>query len=311
MVAVNNELIMVPTGAAANAIAYFDGTRWQMNSYLSHSVNDFRLTLTTALSVTTADVTGATTIYLTPHVGNRIGLHDGTRWRIYTTAELSLAIGTVTSGLPYDVFLYDNAGTLTLYKIAWTNGTTRATALFRQDGTWLSTSSSTLRYVGTFYTTSTTTTEDSAAKRFLFNANNRVRRYMSDIDVTDSWTYTTDSWRAANNSSSNRLEYVCGLSEDAVGAEVRGRSVNATNDVYQSVGVGVDSTTVNSAQIFGQYVKAGIWTGHGANYRGVPSGVGFHYLQWLERSGAAGTTTWYGDDGANNTQTGIVAEVMA
>ena len=42
------------------------------------TLNGFRLTLTTATPVTTSDVTGATTLYLTPYSHNCIGLYDGT-----------------------------------------------------------------------------------------------------------------------------------------------------------------------------------------------------------------------------------------
>src|SRR3972149_4877028 len=100
------------------------------------STCDGRLTLTSGTPVTTADVTAATSIYFTPYIGDRIAIYDGTRWRLYLFAELTLALGTLTAALPYDVFIYDNAGTLTLEALAWTNGTTRATALVRQKGGW-------------------------------------------------------------------------------------------------------------------------------------------------------------------------------
>src|SRR3990167_7040004 len=134
--------------------------------YMDFGVCDGRLTLTSGTPVTTADVTGATSIYFAPFKGNRIGLYDGSSaWAIYTFTELTLALGTLTSGLPYDVFAYDSSGTVTLEALAWTNGTTRATALTTQNGVLVKTGATTRRYLGTFYTTATTTTESSRRDR--------------------------------------------------------------------------------------------------------------------------------------------------
>ena len=272
-------------------------------------VNEFRLTLTTALSVTTADVTGATTMYFTPHIGNRIALYDGTNWATIASAEVSLALGTLTSGLPYDVFAYNSSGTLTLEALAWTNGTTRATALVRQDGVWSKTGALTRRYVGTFYTTSTTQTEDSAAKRFLFNADNRVRRAMSKVDTTNSWTYNTAAFREANGATTNRLQLVVGLAEDAVDVHVVGLANYSVAAAVIGSGVGVDSTTVNSAQTFGGInPAAGVGGLQPARYVGTLS-VGFHFLSWLEY-GAGATTTFYGTAGTSAMQTGISATIV-
>lgn len=66
--------------------------------------NGFRLTLTTATPVTTSDVTAATTIYLTPYLSNEIAIYGGASWAIYTSAEVSIALGTLTSGKNYDIF---------------------------------------------------------------------------------------------------------------------------------------------------------------------------------------------------------------
>jgi hypothetical protein len=205
----------------------------------------------------------------------------------------------LTSGLPYDVFAYNNGGVLALEFLAWTNGTTRATALVRQDGVWCKTGVLTRRYVGTFYTTSTTATEDSLLKRFLFNADNRARRKLSvTADSVGDWTYTTAAWRSANNSTANRIQCVIGLSEDLVIATVSQRVTNG-GIVGVANGIGVDSTSANNAGQVGG-TATGNYPFVTACYTGWP-GVGFHYLQWLEYSTAAGTTTWNGDNG------GIVA----
>lgn len=292
-----------------------------------------RLTLTTATPVTTADVTAATTIYYTPFIHGGIGVYDATSWKFYTFTELTLALGTLTSGANYDVFIYDNAGTLTLiFGPAWTSNTGRGsgagtTQLTTQNGVYVNAVSiasgpaaTAGRYLGTIRTTATTTTEDSyggasqaGGKRFVWNAYNRVTRHIGVIDTTDSWTYTTKTWRASNASANNKVDYVCGLLADMVYANAYALASNGNiSSIGFSSGVGLSSTSVNSAAIRGGLSVTGIATAVDlrAEYVGYP-GLGYSYLQWLEISAATGTTTWYGDNGDTISQTGLQAEVMA
>ena len=265
-----------------------------------------RLTLTSGAPVTTSDVTGATTLYYTPFVGNLVSVYDGSKWVVRTFSELSLSLSGYTAAKPYDLFLYDNSGTLTLESAAWTNGTTRATAITQQDGTWVKSGDATWLYLGTIYTSGTGTTEDSVAKRYVWNCYNRTLKHLYCQDVTDSWTYTTATWRQVRASSANQVEYVCGLSEDVVCAIAQARAANSTT-ITAATGVGVDSTSANSAILVGGGASS---TGQSltAAYRGFP-GIGYHYLAWLEISQASGTTTWYGDAGLTYWNMGLAAEV--
>ena len=264
-----------------------------------------RLSLTTGVAVTTSDVTAATTLYYTPYKNDKIVLFDGTNWKQYTFTERSIAVPATTSTM-YDVFLYDNAGTLTLELTSWTNDTTRATALTTQNGVLVKTGALTRRYLGSFRTTGVSgQTEDSAAKRYVFNYYNRVLRVMRVVEATNTWTYQTNTYRQANNSTANQLDCVIGVSEDVVEASVQAiaRNDQAANTVSLDVGIGIDSTTTNSAQ----RMTAGsntVVSGNqnlSAEYIGYP-GVGRRTLVWLEKSTAAGTTTWTGD---NNDPTAI------
>lgn len=276
----------------------------------SAKVQDFRLTLTSGTPVTTADVTGATTIYCAPYKGNQISLYDGAAWNTRTSAEFSLALSGLTSGKPYDVFCYDNSGTPTLEALVWTNDTTRATALAYQDGVLVKSGDATRRYLGTFYTTSTTTTEDSEAKRFLWNYYHRVRRSMKAVDATATWTYTTATIRQARASSANQLDYVCGLAEDEIDAQLVFNAVNSTSNTPYQAGIGVDSTTTFSG-LTGQIVNntSSITMASSASYHGIP-GVGRHFLSWNEVSNASGTCTWTGSSGGVQ-RSGIHGSVFA
>lgn len=306
-------VVLQPCGAvvldATGKLPALDGSQLTGISSGDFAVQDFRLSLTSGTPVTTSDVTGATTIYCTPFKGKSIGLYTGSAWVIRQSAEFSLALGTLTSGKPYDVFCYDNAGTPTLEFLAWTNDTTRATALAYQDGVLVKSGAATRRYLGTFYTTATTTTEDSAAKRLLWNYYNRVLRPMARMEATVSWTYSTATLRQANGSSLNQLEFITGVQEDQVKASCYGEVISSTA-TYRvvSVEIGVDSTTVASAQICqSSHVNNTAVFQQSASYQG--SFLGHHYLAWLEKGNGNDTQTWYGN--SSPYKTGIIGEVWA
>lgn len=270
-----------------------------------------RLTLESGVPVSTTDQTGKTTIYWTPYKGARIAIYDGsTTWAALAFSETSLALGTLTSGKNYDVFGYSVAGTLALeLSAAWTNDTTRANALALQDGVLVKSGTPTRRYLGTFRTTSTTTTERSAAKAFLWNYYNRTRWGLRNATETaDSWNYTTATFRQANANAANQLAYVAGVNEDSVSAMVKALAQNSGNNIGGAVGIGLDSTSVNAAQVFGGANFSTTPNELHAYYEGMP-GSGYHSLVWLEYSVASGTTTWFGDAGTTIYQTGMIGSI--
>ena len=196
--------------------------------------------------------------------------------------------------------------------LVWTNDTTRATTLAYQDGVLVKTGATTRRYLGTLYASGANTTEDSFAKRYLWNCYHRMDRLMLVIEGTNSWTYSTATYRQANAAAANQLDAVIGISEDLVHAEVVSTSSN--NSVFDSglisvtVGVGVDSTTVNSANVFAGLSNTVSIGERTAVYRGYPA-AGRHTFVWLEAATAIGTTTWYGDNGTTFVQSGITGRI--
>jgi hypothetical protein len=267
-----------------------------------------RLTLTTATPVTTADVTAATTVYYTPDGCDLIALYDGAAaWTTVTFTELSVAVPATTSTM-YDLWVYNNAGTATLEALAWTNDTTRATALTRQNGRYVKTGATTRRYVGSFRTTTVSgQTEDSASKRYVWNYYHRARRIGRVTEATDNWTYTTATWRQANAAAANQLDFVIGVADLGLHVETVGIATNVGGPTLY-VGVGQDSTSAPMAGLVG-VGGTGFAAGQLFQIRAVGDiypAVGRHFYAWLERSQASGTTTWYGDNGDSTlTQSGI------
>lgn len=257
-----------------------------------------RLTLTTGTPVTTADVTAATTIFYTPYTGNQIDLFDGTAWGTFAFAQVSIAVPATTSQM-YDIWGYINSsGVFALEALAWTNDTTRATALVAQDGALVKTGATTRRYLGSFRTTTVSgQTEDSFTKRFLWNYYNRVPRELKMADANATWSYNTATVRQVEATAANRVEFVIGVAEVAVAAWYSAVASNDNAAIQPlQIGVGLDSTTVYATNTQNQSM---ITSGANLQLSGIAHAeiypaVGYHALNMLERGSGTGTTTWFG-----------------
>lgn len=293
-----------------------------------------RLTLTTAVPVLVSDVTAATTIFYAPYKHNYIRLYNGSSWQVVQFSELSQTLADATKSPAagavssvYDMFVWNDAGTLRCTRgPAWTNLTTRSagTALERIDGTWTNDVDITNgplanrgTYVGTIATSASgangqcnmmffpaAAAGGSGNRLDVWNMYNRVSVSSTCRDSTDTWAYTTATFRSANNSTANRITCVCGLNEDAAGV-VASSIVTASASVVVRNGIGLDSTSafvgfpgMGGADNTTQEPMIGFYGGL--------VGLGSHFFQLLEYSTAVGTTTWMGDNGAPTvTQTGL------
>lgn len=273
-----------------------------------------RLTLTTGVPVTTADVSGAGTVYWSPYMGNRVWLYSGTIWTSFAPGELSIALSGGTASRPHDVFMDYNGGTPQMVLTAWTNDTTRATALAQQNGILVKSGATGQRYLGTIYLDASKQCADSMAKRHVWNMYNRKPRPMRVLEGTDTWNYTTATTRQANGSAGNQLDFVRGLDEDIAEAFVQVCASNGTVPCAVQAYIGLDSTTAAAAGstfAFTELQNANRLMSAFAKYSGLP-GLGRHILTWLERSQATGTTTWYGDNGGTTSvQSGMSGQVYA
>lgn len=306
-----------------------------------------RLTLTTATPVQVSEATAATTIYYTPYKGIYFPAWNGTLTLMKSFAsERSLALssnaghtGYHQSGKNFDLFLYDDSGTVRLVSgPAWTNDTTRATALAYKNGFLTNGASMTARFgsasgntvtvdtnyglfVGTFRASAngqTIWTSNPAAaagggncRLFLWNMYNRVAVAALSRDSTDTWTYTTKTWRSANNNNSNRVSLVVGLNEESVLSRYTAGAIASGADgtaIY--AGVGINSTSAVSGLVsFTRAVTGSVATNTLAygEYAGPLADIGLQFIQALEASDASGTTTWQGDNGDPTfRQTGLI-----
>jgi hypothetical protein len=292
-----------------------------------------RLTLTSGTPVLAANATAQTTIYYTPYNGNLVPVYDGTRFVNKTFTELSEALATSGTNFPasgsvYDLFVINDSGTIRLCNgPAWSSTTSRGTGagtteLQMLTGIWTnknsiaacrfgSVSGNTVAvsanqgtYVGTFYATGngqtgmnfTPAAAAGGANPFLalYNAYNRVLVRGFNQDSTSSWTYSTATWRASNNSTSNRINWVDGLAQSQIDIGFN-QMTSTAGGATANNGVGIDSTTGPlTASSYGVNNAASTL---GAIARGTSLPLlGFHFAQALEISSGA-TSTYYG---ANN-----------
>ena len=263
-----------------------------------HDLAGGRLTLESGVGVSASDQSAKTSVYYTPYKHNVISLYDGTRWRPYTFTERTLSV-PATTDTNFDVFIYDNSGTITLEAVDWTNDTTRATALATQDGRLVKTGATGRRYIGTCRTTGTSgQTQDTLLSRLVWNYDNRVCREILQTCADNSWTYATLTWRQANASSANQIEAVVGVEEALINLWCLS-SATASASVYGSIAIGEDSTSSPHASCHrqgGAYSTSG-WYNFGVNLRITPS-VGYHYYSWLEIASGS-TITFYGGSGGS------------
>lgn len=287
--------VTVATGAQAQILG--DGTNVvegasSQTTTVDAGLQEFRLTLTTGVPVTTADVTAATTLYLTPYNGNRIALYDGaSAWNERASAQMSIAV-PATTGTNYDVFVYDNGGTPTLELTAWTNDTTRATALTYQDGVLVKTGATTRRYVGSFRTSGVSgQTTDSLANRLVWNCNNRVDRQARGTFSADRATASTTY---VELNSEIRMGFVVGVSEDALSLNTTG-SVAGDANRWAGCAFAFDGTTAEAGLEGGAVAGGAIGAGTkgGCDLIGYKTGLsaGYHYATILGKTDS-GTCTW-------------------
>lgn len=326
-------------------VKQWDGTDWITWGTVNATTNLFtvitppsppqgRLTLATGEPVMSSSQAGKTLILYTPYVGNRIPIYDGSAFTMEAFTELSndttasstgkAGPAAVTTDSNYDLFVWSDSGTLRLTRgPLWTSGTARGTGsgtseLQRIAGIWTNKvaisngpGANLGTYVGTVRSNGSSQIDfipggsaagGTAAVLGVWNAWNRVSYGGLIGDTTNSWTYSTATWRAADNSNGMRVSLVAGLQEDFATTRAYSQVGTAVAGSV-AVGIGYDSTTAPSG-------PASYWLMAGTNLASpvaefTAQPLGFHYFQQLEKGTAAGTTTWYGDNGTSEMFTAL------
>lgn len=269
------------------------------------STADGRLTTVSGTPILKSNQLAKTTLYYTPFVGNQIALYSGSVWTVLTFAETALSLSGYTASKNYDIWGYNNAGTLALDSTVWTNDTTRATALTTQDGVYVKSGDATRRYMGTVRINSTGGQIDWVigasgsggveAKITIWNENNRVLISNVIRDSASSWTHANNStWSSMNASTNNRQTFIIGRSIEPVTANLTVFCITATS-ATQAVAFGLDSTSSpDSSQIITgvTYATNAQWTRVSSTFDKLVT-EGNHFIQAIDYA-FGGTATFYG-----------------
>lgn len=291
--------------------------------------------------ILTTDALASTTVFYTPYVGNLIAVYNGSSFVTAPFTQLTLPLSASHAlNTIYDCFVFSNSGVLTLVTgPAWNNSSAGSgargtggstTQLSRLNGLWVNTvqitgrngastftiAANTATYVGSIFVDGTAgqvsciMSYGQSRKWGVWNAYNRVPIQVKAGDATATWSYTTNTIRAANGSSANSITVFSGLAEEdydfSTTAWVSSANLAASQASGGVVGIGFNSTTAFSGQQ-GQYTIGG---GSGiagnalqslnfslfAKYATSPS-LGINVITALETSGGTITSaTWNGTE---------------
>lgn len=246
-----------PTTLSMGAVADGEYLKRSGSSIISAAITgggdkypcEARLTLETGVPISSTDQDAKATVYLTKFMGDQVAVYDGSSaWTTLTLgSDLSITLSTLSASLPHDIFAYSNSGILAIEGLAWTNTTTRATALTTQNGVYVKSGATTRRYIGTIYLDSSKQCYDAKLHRWVWNYYNRAdRKLYKDVDTAH--TYASTTLRYYNNDSNQYVDFVCGIEEDIIPASIAGQwSAITTGTDTGYAYIGIDSGTVGQA----------------------------------------------------------------
>lgn len=296
-----------------------------------------RLSVTSNTPRLVADAVAQGTIYYCADQGAWVPVFDGVSWDdINIGTQLSLALdsnaahtGFHSSTHLYDVFVTLISGVPTLVTgPAWTNSTTRASAVSLLDGIWTNTSSMTAKndttsgnvtvaanqgtLVGTMYATANGQTgvafKPAAASGGtnniigITNIYNRQRIAAISRDSAASYTYATGTFRQENNSASNRISWIDSLGQIGVKGHNQKVGAGATATGEFQIGMLLNATSGTPSVASYMVSSTATLADNHKTATCVESFLavqGFNFIQSMEGATAA-TTTF-------NTVTGVQA----
>jgi hypothetical protein len=140
------------------------------------------------------------------------------------------------------------------------------------------------------------------ARLMIWNCYNRVSVKTIVSDSTDSWSYSTATWRAVNGNANNSVQFVSGLQEDAFSAVYYGQ----VNQAGVALGVGLNQTTAYSGIAALSNVASSFYSHNSPNY--VVTVLGANTFYALEIAYSSGSYVGYGDAGGRKEKSGLTFE---
>jgi hypothetical protein len=246
--------------------------------------------ITMAGSVSGGYVTrSSTNLLYAPDKSNRVYCYESSTWTQKTIpdAGITVACTGLTNSTLYYLYVYDNAGTLTL--------DLTTTAPTTQNGIQVKTAATSRTLIATCYANAsgavTTYGEDQSTQLLCNRYNKRHRAIWKAVSPT-SHTYATAAWRSANGDTANRVQFVSDGTQHIICQGVV--SVSNSGGGQVNYGLGYDTTAGPSNNHLNiEQAGAAVTAPMIVTLNTAPSS-GFHYVQLLEYVGG-GTTTYYFD----------------
>lgn len=256
-------------------------------------INGFRLSTTPHDPVHHSGASSSQ-LYLVPYTSNMISLYDGNAWVARSAVvTVSSSNETYLTNTYYNVFAYWDGQDVRLELIA--EPSPAYPALNLQDSIQVKSGDASRRYVGVARTVGSSFV-DTPSSRLVWNRYNQVARHFDAYHNT-TWSFSgTNSWRpVGGNSNNGRAAIVAGSlgqitrPSTSISITTAGMCTSSQNGYYAASGIGIDSTTVNSANIVeldngGPSAYAHLRSA----YNGYLS-PGYHTINWLE-IGQTGST---------------------
>jgi hypothetical protein len=118
------------SGATTGQVASWNGTAWAPatvsgggggSGTVDVSIQQFRVTTESGVSVSTSDRVAQSQLHLTPHTGNQIALWDGSAFVIRTSGQVSLTLTGLTNNTNYDYYPYWDGSAVAIEVQPWRN----------------------------------------------------------------------------------------------------------------------------------------------------------------------------------------------
>lgn len=284
------------------------------------------LTPTSATPVIVSDAVSATAVYYTPDQGNLVPIYNGSTMIPTEFSELTLTLAAQHAlSTIYDVFVFSNAGVLTLATgPAWSVSTAGAgargtgagtTELARVKGLYTNAVQITGRNGASTYTIGanlatylgsilidgtagqvTCHRASGQSRRWaIWNAYNRRRINLRVVDSTASWAYSTATTRQSRADATNTAKVLCGLAEEEIRVLFTQMGNAAGSGAKAINGIGWDSTTVfsGSTGIASAAQAGGEDATLVAHYINAPM-LGMSNVNCLEKGSGTATSTFSG-----------------
>lgn len=247
---------------------------------------ELRLTLESGVPVSTTNQSDKTTVYLTPYLGSRVCLWDGTAYQIVSTAQVSLSVTALSADTLYYLYAYLSGGSVVLEASTTSFATT--------NGIQHKSTDQTRRLVGLMRTHSNSGTRvhDHENYRNVCSWQNQVQKPLTFYYSGAWFPSAAATWLHWNNSASAFCSFVsCGRRLLEATAQLVAR---LTTDRWAEIAMSLGwSSGAPDSENSSAFAQSGGQTGYldyfplHAHYRRIP-GFGYNTLHMLCYASNAG-----------------------